>query len=66
MAEKFARDAFNGQTPAIITKDLSGAGSWLAKLPDGTVSCIVQQEQLAPKLIRVLQQSKSIIPILVL
>ena len=37
VAEKFARDAFNGQIPTTIIKDLSGAGSWLAKLPDGTV-----------------------------
>ncbi len=35
-AEEFAKSAFNGQTPTSIAPDVSGPGSWLAKLPDGT------------------------------
>lgn len=35
-AEDFARDAFNGQQPVSITPGITGPGSWLAKLPDGT------------------------------
>jgi hypothetical protein len=35
-AEAFAKAAFNGQTPDVVTPILSG-NSWVAKLPDGTV-----------------------------
>ena len=36
-AEEFARNAFNGQTPDSVQTGVAGPGSWLAKLPDGTI-----------------------------
>ncbi len=35
-AEEFARAAFNGQTPMKVVDNISGPGSWVAILPDGT------------------------------
>jgi filamentous hemagglutinin len=35
-AEQFAKDAFNGQTPVRIVNNVTGEGSWVAVLPDGT------------------------------
>ena len=35
-AEKFAKDAFNGQTPVKVANNVTGEGSWVAILPDGT------------------------------
>ncbi|WP_177316588.1 hypothetical protein [Burkholderia ubonensis] len=35
-AEQFAKDAFNGQTPAKVVNNVTGEGSWVAILPDGT------------------------------
>jgi filamentous hemagglutinin len=37
VAEQFARDAFNGQTPVKVKTDITGPGSWVATMPDGTV-----------------------------
>jgi filamentous hemagglutinin len=35
-AEQFAEDAFNGQIPVEITNNVTGEGSWVATMPDGT------------------------------
>ena len=35
-AERFAKDAFNGQTPVKVANNVTGEGSWVAILPDGT------------------------------
>ncbi len=35
-AEQFAKDAFNGQTPVKVVNNVTGEGSWVAILPDGT------------------------------
>ncbi|MBR8507011.1 hemagglutinin repeat-containing protein [Burkholderia cenocepacia] len=35
-AEQFAKDAFNGQTPLKVVNNVTGEGSWVAILPDGT------------------------------
>jgi hypothetical protein len=35
-AEQFAKAAFNGQTPVRVVNNVTGEGSWVAILPDGT------------------------------
>lgn len=35
-AEKFARAAFNGQTPLVVKNNITGPGSWVAIMPDRT------------------------------
>src|SRR6202012_2422447 len=35
-AEQFAKAAFNGQTPVKVVNNVTGEGSWVAILPDGT------------------------------
>lgn len=35
-AEEFARAAFNGQKPLRVKDNISGPGSWVAIMPDGT------------------------------
>ncbi|WP_322004714.1 hemagglutinin repeat-containing protein [Paraburkholderia tropica] len=35
-AEQFATEAFNGQTPVKVIKNITGEGSWVAIMPDGT------------------------------
>ncbi|AUT64685.1 filamentous hemagglutinin N-terminal domain-containing protein [Paraburkholderia terrae] len=35
-AEQFAKAAFNGQTPVKVVNNITGEGSWVAIMPDGT------------------------------
>ncbi|WP_116347375.1 hemagglutinin repeat-containing protein [Cupriavidus taiwanensis] len=35
-AEEFAKNAFNGQTPTKVVNNITGPGSWVAIMPDGT------------------------------
>jgi len=35
-AEQFATAAFNGQTPVKVIDNITGEGSWVAIMPDGT------------------------------
>jgi len=36
VAEQFATTAFNGQTPVKVISNITGKGSWVAIMPDGT------------------------------
>ncbi|WP_143130375.1 hypothetical protein [Paraburkholderia sartisoli] len=35
-AEQFAKAAFNGQMPVKVVNNITGEGSWVAIMPDGT------------------------------